>query len=378
MTINNLDTSSQPSLCEILEQPSHDQLEFFERNRSKNDPKYVEKGFRSLAAGLFASDQINMDQYVSIFGGHALNYLTEVAPGTFKYMDTELDANELVTSYSRAKHGSIQDINALAFSIINYLSVQLDQPESHWARLFREAKERNDTVAMMTTGWRNVPSTSNVLYSIVVREINLKLANLELPTIVEVKLPRIAPPCENYGALSAEEREIVNRTQDHVIPAENFYRWGGVHVIFGDDVLVTGATADKVLYESIMNGAKSFQSIYPIAIDPRLSLSQANIEERLNTALVKEVLDETVYSILSSSDFQPILRTLRLVFSKKNQTKLSEFLPQLPRRNLLELYKAALGSELMGKDDTRPSLKLLRKYLFDAGLLDSNGLSTEW
>ena len=93
---------------------------------------------------------------------------------------------------------------------------------------------------------------------------------------------------------------------------------------------------------------------------------------------MKEVLDETVYSILSSSDFQPILRTLRLVFSKKNQTKLSEFLPQLPRRNLLELYKAALGSELMGKDDTRPSLKLLRKYLFDAGLLDSNGLSTEW
>lgn len=375
MTIKNPDTSSQPSLGEILEQPAHTQLEFFESNRFKNDPKYVEQGFRSLAAGLFASDQISMDQYVSIFGGHALNYLTEVAPGAFKYMDTQLDANELVTSYSRAKHGSMQDINALASSIINYLSAQLDQPESHWARLFREAKERNDTVVMMTTGWRNVPSTSNVLYSIVVREINLKLANLELPTIVDVKLPRIAPPCENYGALSAKEREIVNRTQDHVIPAENFYRWGGVHVIFGDDVLVTGATADKVLYESTINGAKSFQSIYPIALDPRLSLLQANIEERLNTASVKEVLDETVYSILSSTDFQPILRTLRLVFSKKNQVKLSELLPQLPRRNLLELYKAALGSELMKKGDTRSSLELLRKYLFEAELLDSSGMS---
>ena len=120
MTIKNPDTGSQPSLYEILEKPSHVQLEFFEHNRSKNDPSYAEKGFRSLAAGLFASEHIGMDQYVSIFGGHALNYLTEVAPGAFNYMGTGLDADELVASYSRAKHGSVQDINALAFSVIKY------------------------------------------------------------------------------------------------------------------------------------------------------------------------------------------------------------------------------------------------------------------
>ncbi|MEN1480692.1 hypothetical protein AAIH16_45020, partial [Pseudomonas aeruginosa] len=73
-----------------------------------------------------------------------------------------------------------------------------------------------------------------------------------------------APPCEDYASLSTEEREHVNLVQDHVIPAENFYRWSGVHVIFGDDVLVTGSTADKVLYESMNNGAKSFRAIYPV------------------------------------------------------------------------------------------------------------------
>ena len=31
---------------------------------------------------------------------------------------------------------------------------------------------------------------------------------------------------------------------------------------FGDDVLVTGATADKVLYESLCNGARSFRATF--------------------------------------------------------------------------------------------------------------------
>ncbi|MGT9847271.1 hypothetical protein ACVWO5_33370, partial [Pseudomonas aeruginosa] len=136
------------------------------------------------------------------------------------------------------------------------------------------------------------------------------MAHLALPTIINVKLPRIAPPCEDYASLSTEEREHVNLVQDHVIPAENFYRWSGVHVIFGDDVLVTGSTADKVLYESMNNGAKSFRAIYPVAIDPRVALGDASVEDRLNSVVVEQRLDDTVAELLSARDYQPILRTL--------------------------------------------------------------------
>lgn len=58
-------------------------------------------------------------------------------------------------------------------------------------RVVLPAKEEGESVVMMTTGWRNVPSTANVLYDIVVEEINLTLAHKGLPTIINVKLPRL-------------------------------------------------------------------------------------------------------------------------------------------------------------------------------------------
>ncbi|MNQ88259.1 hypothetical protein D3C85_1035160 [compost metagenome] len=239
--------------------------------------------------------------------------------------------------------------------------------------LFQDAKANDDCVVMMTTGWRNVPSTANVLYEIVVEEVNVKLAHMALPTIINVKLPRIAPPCEDYASLSTEERERVNLIQDHVIPAENFYRWSGVHVIFGDDVLVTGSTADKVFYESMRNGAKSFRAIYPVAIDPLVALSDASVEDRLNSVVVKQKLDDTIAELLSAPNYQPILRTLRLLFGESNREALPTFLPKVPAPTWLRLYKCALGNEFLGQARCVPSLVILRAYLIEVGLLSTDG-----
>ena len=214
---------------------------------------------------------------------------------------------------------------------------------------------------------------ANVLYEIVIEEINLKLAHMALPTIINVKLPRLAPPCENYACLSIEERERVNLVQDHVIPAENFYRWGGVHVIFGDDVLVTGSTADKVLVESMRSGAKSFRAIYPVAIDPRVALSDASVEERLNSVAVEPRLNDAVAQLLSAPDYQPILRTLRLLFGEGNREALADFMPKVPALTWLRLYKSALGNEFLAQKQCVPSLVMLRAYLTQVGLLDRDG-----
>lgn len=221
-----------------------------------------------------------------------------------------------------------------------------------------------------------MPSTANVLYEIVVEAVNLKLAYLALPTIINVKLPRLAPPCENYASLSLEEREQVNLVQDHVIPAENFYRWSGVHVIFGDDVLVTGSTADKVLQESLRNGAKSFRALYPVAIDPRVALVDATIEDRLNSVAISHQLDDALAQLLSAPGYQPILRTLRLVFREVNRDALATFLPKVPAPVWLGLYKAALGNEFLAQAQCVPSLVILRSYLTKLSLLDDVGRAT--
>lgn len=362
---------------EMTKEPIDVQLAKFRQVSSYTRPEDVKMGFRAFAADLLAGNQISMSEYVSVFGGNALNCLSPDDTGIFREMTTGADASNLAAVYSRAKYGSAKDIKHLAWNIIDYLCAELDKPESRWARIFRSAKSCEDNVVMMTTGWRNVPSTSNVLYGIVVDEVNLKLAHMDLPTIINIKLPRIAPPCEHYANLNTKERERVNLVQDHVIPAENFYRWSGVHVIFGDDVLVTGSTADKVLYESMLNGAKTFQAIYPIAIDPHVSLTDAMIEERLNMALIQNRLDDALAALISEPSYQPVLRTLRVVFSEENREALPSFLPRVPTQKWLYLYKAALGNEFLSHAKYDPSLKILKEYLTDAGLLSSNGMAVQ-
>lgn len=365
-----------PMFWDHAQSLSHeDQLVYFNSALTACDYRDVKNGFRSFAAHLFSRQQITMSQYVSVFGGHAINCITQDKSGRFNDMQTGLDASELVQFYSRAKYGSIKDIRYFAEMVIDTISQALDSPESHWSRLFRSAQEQSDNVVLMTTGWRNVPSTANVLYDIVVEHVNLKLAHLGLPTIINIKLPRIAPPCENYACLTTEEREQVNLVQDHVIPGRSFYRWSGVHVIFADDVLVTGSTADKVFFESMRNGAKSFQAIYPVAIDPSLALTNATIEERLNMIEITGRLDDTMACILSHPHYQPILKSLRLVFAKANYETFSGFLPKVPTNSWLILYKAALGNEFLQQDDCKPSLLILRDYLTDAGLLSSEGMA---
>lgn len=359
---------------ELLNSPVDNQLAMFREALVECRARDVKNGFREYAAELFARDLITMTEYVSVFGGIALQYLTTSDSGVFCDMKTGCNATALAEIYSRAKYGGVPDIQYLARLLTNYLCEELDRPDSHWLHLFKNAKASDDNVVMMTTGWRNVPSTANVIYDLVVEDVNVKLAHMSLPTIINVKLPRIAPPCENYASLSIDEREHVNMVQDHIIPAENFYRWGGVHVIFGDDVLVTGSTADKVFYESMRCGAKSFQAIYPVAIDPRVALNDASIEDRLNSVLVKQRLDDSIVRLLSNRDYQPILRTLRLLFGETNRDALASLLHRVPAPIWLRLYKSALGNEFLSQSECAPSLVLLRQYLTNVGMLSVDGM----
>ena len=349
-------------------------LRIYKNTVERADCHDVKRGMRVFSAYLLERQMITMDDYVSLFGGQAANYLSVGKDNQFYAMKGIQDATDITYIYSRAKHGSIEDIRFLAGIVITMFSQSLDDTSSHWRKLFETARANGDCVVLMTTGWRNVPSTANVLYDIVVGHINLKLGLMGLPTIISIKLPRIAPPCENYASLSPEERDLVNQTQDHVIPDKNLYQWSGVHVIFGDDVLVTGATADKVYFESMRNGAKSFQAIYPVAINPVVALSDASVEERLNMVAVNGCLDEVVSKLLSNADYQPILRTLRLLFRKQNYLALADFLPRVPDATWLKLYVSALGNDFFQQKECIASLELLKDHLIRIGLLNSNGM----
>ncbi|MGL4721604.1 MAG: hypothetical protein ACRCXO_21255, partial [Kluyvera intermedia] len=131
----------------------------------------------------------------------------------------------------------------------------------------------------------------------------------------------------------------------------------------------TGATADKVLYHSLLSGAKSFRAIYLVAIDPRVALGDAAVEDRLNGVAITGELNDNVARLLSASGYEPILRMLRLLFGEENRQALADFLPRVPDPVWLKLYRSALGNEFLRQPACCPSLQLLRGYLVQQGLL---------
>ncbi len=344
-------------------------MERFAALKFSQHPSMVKNGLRYLAAYLFGKNLISLSEYLGIFQSSVIKCLTlDQGSNTFKDLSAGNDETPLARRYSRAKHGCLSDIEYMANLVTNYISDALDNKTSHWRKLFEYASKYEEPVVLMTTGWRNVPSSSNVIFDIAFEAINLKLSMMGLTTVINVKLPRIAPPCENYAQLSQIEREKVSEQQDHVIPDKNFYQWRNVHVIFGDDSLVTGATADKVFYHSMQNGAASFQAIYPIAIDPLIALTNPSIEEKLNSVEVKSELNPLEVEFILTGDYLVLLRTLRLLLADSNAGVFRSLLSKLPKKALVDIYIHAMNNNFHLRSSCERSVNELRGYLNGIGV----------
>jgi hypothetical protein len=318
---------------------------------------------RKEAVDLLQDEVIAIGEYAALFGGQACHVLTRSSDGRFQSAAGSGDADAVVRVYSRAKHGSTPDIERLVQAMVADLLIRLDDPATSLHAAFEQAKANGDHVVLFGTGLRNVPAASNVMCEMFAEEANMGLVGRGYPTIANVRLPRIAPPCDNYAQLSLEERVHVSLVQDHVLPDANFYRDNGVHVLFADDVIVTGATADKVYASAITHGARSFHAIYPVLMDPVVALREPEVEEALNTCAVGASIDDGLLDILASPGQVPVLRTLRLVFSQQNHHCFPSLMQRLGRDRVRKLYRMALSADFNRHGKYAQSLAAARVYL---------------
>ncbi len=140
----------------------------------------------------------------------------------------------------------------------------------------------------MTPGYRNVKSSANIIFDLALPYINTKLALMGFPIIAKLKLPRLANPSENYASLTTEETIKASFTTDHILPDKSFYEQNNIHVIYGDDILITGSSSNKVKKDALQKGAKSFTSIYTIIVDQHIALSDPSNEKYINRSNVTE------------------------------------------------------------------------------------------
>lgn len=301
-------------------------------------------------------------------------YLSLDSNCNFIDLDTNENVNLLTEKYSLAKYGSIKDIKFFANMITKRVFQEIENTQSRFRKILDDVKKNGDYIVLMTPGYRNVKSSANIMFDISLPYINTKLAMMNLPIIAKIKLPRLANPNENYASLTEEERKVTGLTTDHYLPDYSFYKDNNIHVIYGDDILITGSSSNKAKLDILSKGAKSFISIYSIIIDSKIALNDPSIEEQLNLSKVTGKLDEVAKTIFVHDDFIPVLKSLRLMLNKDNLMHLKEFLYDIPNHNILKMYVAYVTNESLQNKKYIESLKIIKEYLINEKEIDNNGL----
>jgi len=330
------------------------------------------KNFRSIMYLFLKSGVVDINNYFKMTDSF---YIQSLFLNNGKFINEFGEhVTDFTTRYSKAKYGSYKDIEYFSNILYEYMVRELENKDSQWYIFFENVKNFNEKIVLLTTGWRSAPSTANILFKNFTERLNVWLALKNYPTLINVKLPRLALPCENYASLSEIERISISKNRDHIIPENNFFASNNVHIIFGDDIFITGSTADKLQLECMKNGAKSFKSLYLAISNPLDAFIDPSLEEYLNNQFITEDLNDDVANLLNYESFTPILRTLRLIFDKKNFVQLPNFIPKVKNSVWLMLYISALNNDFHLEDNCKISIDLLKKHLILKKILNVEGI----
>lgn len=300
--------------------------------------------------------------------------------GHFVDMIDGSNRDDIVSCYSRMKFGSVADMHFLAKEMaLSYLQ-RLNQPERELLAFFERMAKKSEHVIIFAPAFRNVESASNKLVETAVKLINVELARRGLPTIIISKLTRLFSAPANYATLTAEERAATNASAGTIDPDQNCFRLG-IHAIFGDDIKITGSTANDLKQKCLSAGARSYSELYAIATNPQTASQMPQIEETFNRFAVKGSLDEQIAGILNQADFRPVQRLLRLMLNSQNREDLAAFLlnpKRTPNHALVRLYLGALNNDY-GKDERyQESVKILTTAAQRRGLTDASGWPSDF
>ncbi len=292
--------------------------------------------------------------------------------GHFVDMETGEDLDYLIRKYSLAKFGAASEISSFARDLAKTFLAQLDDPRTGLLNLLERIKENCEFIVIFTPGSRNVKSASNIILAKAIEMINVDLTLRGLPTMIFSQLSRLESNTANYATLTAEERESRPDSTKTILPGVEFYA-NKVHVFFGDDVRITGTTADRIESSTYEHGAMTFHHIYTLLLDPRLAFKMPSLESDLNQYVVSGKLDESIEYILSQPDFEPVQRLVRLILHPDNKEELLQFLIKINNEALSKLYVASLNNDYLNDSRYAPSVQTLKQEMIERKLANSNG-----
>jgi hypothetical protein len=316
----------------------------------------------------------------ALAGTVVAHHIRERAPGRFECAERGLDMGHLLALYSRFKFGDILATRQLVGTLTEVMISALE-PGGSLRPTFERAARHGEFISLTAPGVRNVISASNHLAREVGLRVNAWLSLQGLPTMVIRTLGRLSSGRANYAELSVQQRSAREKTTQTIIPRSEYQTFPS-HVIFVDDVEVSGQTSQRARQKSLKAGALSFHAAFVFKVDPAQAQADAGIEHRMNQYVITGRLDAALAAVLSHPDYQPVQRMLRLLLHPDNAADLPAFLQaHVHDDSLQRIYLGAMSNDYLwihadaaGQQGIyAPSLKLMGEEMRHRGLLDASG-----
>ncbi len=347
------------------------------------DLRRFREGFGSLEEWLHPSGKGNRMSYkmrCEAEGKVVAYHLREVVKGRFLDAEDGQEMHDILQMYSRFKFGDITALRAFSEVLADAMIDELERGDG-LMRMFERAGTQGEFVSLIAPGVRNVISASNQLARAVGLRVNAWLALQGLPTMVIRSLGRLSSGRANYAELSARQRASRQKTTETIISRSEFVDFPS-HVIFLDDVEVTGQTSKRAQKKSLQAGGLSFHAAFAFKVDPSQALTDAGIEHRMNHYAIKGTLDAELAEVLAHPDYQPVQRMLRLLLHPQNHNTLREFLATHVSDEILQrIYLGAMANDYLWihakgpreQGEYAPSMELMAAVMRARGLLDARG-----
>lgn len=269
-------------------------------------------------------------------------------------------------TYSRHKITSKEKIpfSPIQYSKFKFGNKQVSRKFGHdlaegFIKDFLTKEMIENQIVICSSPYHFIPTATYALKDYFVQKLNLFLVENGGEAIEEAKIHRTITYTQDYGAMSAQEREKLIGQDSFYIDKE-FVK--GKIVLFLDDIKITGShekviqkMIDKQKLETKQNVFIYFAELVNTEIDP-------TIENYLNHAFVKNLSD--LQSLLKNDKFLINTRMVKYMLNSPRKD-FDIFIKKIPDSLARNIYNLSLGNKYYKISSYQQNMKALRELIRD-------------
>lgn len=212
-----------------------------------------------------------------------------------------------------------------------------------------------------------IPTATYAMKNYFVQKLNEYLVEKGLPVVQETKIHRTVTYKEDYGALSAEDRErLISNDTFHM----DFSFVNNKTVLYLDDIRITGShekVIKRMLSENIGYSEDTTDRVFLYFAELANPKVDPTIENTLNYYFVKDLY--SLDKVIKNEDWIPNTRAVKYILKQSNGEHFDIFLQFQPLKIVQTIYHLAIGNSYHLMEEYVSNLQKMRKLLVQNKLL---------